>query len=105
MSQPNPGRIKTSYFPIANPLDRDKQNNEKKNWGKTKNDKKNKEEKNSQKEEREVEAVQIPARQRPMTPQSTTASPYGIAQTEYCLSKLDRFTKNGIKTKSWEKLR
>ena len=61
--------------------------------------------KSRQKEEREVEAVQIPARQRPMTPQSTTASPYGIAQTEYCLSKLDRFTKNGIKTKSWEKLR
>ena len=103
MSQPIPGRIKTSYFPIANPLDRDKQNNEKKSEEKQKMLKKNKEEKYSQKEEREVEAVQIPARQRPMTPQSTTASPYGIAQTEYYLSKLDRCTRNGIKTKSWEK--
>ena len=47
-----------------------------------------------------MEAVQIPARQRPMTPQSTTASPYGIAQTKYYLSKLDRCTRNGTKTKS-----
>ena len=36
MSQSNPERIKTSYFPIANPLDRDKQNNEKKSEEKQK---------------------------------------------------------------------